>query len=180
MKKGISLISLIITIIVMIILASITIFSSFNTVGESQDLKKKTEFNDVSTFVQEIGAKASAGLINLDLIEVASSTDSTKIHIATTDEISELVPAEDQMNVSSANTSDRSANRKYYYVTGKEIQSGSILGVTIDSEGNSINDIEKSFTIPKKVENNYIINFYYGTVATKISDDITLIHGQVK
>ena len=44
LKKGVSLISLIITIVVIIVLATITIYNSLKTVEQSQQVKSEKEF----------------------------------------------------------------------------------------------------------------------------------------
>ncbi|MBQ9313415.1 MAG: hypothetical protein IJ220_00175 [Clostridia bacterium] len=79
MKKGVSLITLVITIVVIIILASISIFSSLDTIEQSQDLKKEVEFENVCTFVRAISSRAEADLIELNL---SSSTLATATQLS--------------------------------------------------------------------------------------------------
>lgn len=166
MKKGVSLISLIITIVAIIILASITIFSSLSTVGEAQNVKMEKEFNDVCDFVRSISTKAEAGIIELNL---SGDTLATEAQLATfyVDSSESEFTAEEQQKIFSINESVRNPNYGYHYITGNQIENGipGIEDVTPTLDG---------------VVNNYIINFYYGTVVAKVSNTKTCISGKVK
>ncbi len=165
MKKGVSLISLIITIIVLIILSSITIFNSLNTVDEAQTVKMEKEFNDVCDFVRSISTKAEAGMLELNLSGDTLATESQLATFYVNSPESEFT-AEDQQNIFSFNESGRDPNYGYHYITGNQIENG-ISGIDVPSNLDG-------------VINNYIINFYYGTVVAKVSSNKTCISGKVK
>ncbi len=172
MKKGVSLITLIVTIIVIIILAGIAVFSSLDTIEQSQEVKSEAEFEDVCTFVRSISTRVEAGLFSINSLSSATPD--------TVEEIS-LFRAEDDAEVAKAlndiqgfNNSGRPARFMYYYVTGKQIENDNIPGLE------NLTNTEESFLVTNKVENNYLINFYYGTVIAKVSQTKTRISGQVK
>lgn len=166
LNKGISLISLIITIIVIIILASITIFNSLSTIDQAQVVKLEKEFNDVCDFVRTISTQVEAGMLELNL---SGDTLATAEHLQDiyVDSPETEFTAEEQNNIHSLNQSGRNPKYGYHYITGKQIENG-IPG--LESISSNLED----------VKNNYIINFYYGTVVAKISDDKTCISGRVR
>jgi len=172
MKKGVSLISLIITIVVIIILASIVIFSSLGTIDQSQMVKKETEFEDVCTYVRQISSRAEAGLISLNLTsETLVQSDKLSEFYAPSGEMT----SEEQNRINSLNEARQgSPNYGYHYVKGRDIENDTIPGL----EG--LSSSEYNFTTPNKVENDYIINFTYGVVVAKVSPTKTLIRGTVK
>ncbi|MBQ9313416.1 MAG: hypothetical protein IJ220_00180 [Clostridia bacterium] len=43
----------------------------------------------------------------------------------------------------------------------------------------NISSLDKSFVTPNKVENDYIINFYTGTVVAKVAEDKTMVRGKI-
>lgn len=173
MKKGVSLISLVITIIVIIILASITIFSSLNTVEQSQNVKREAEFEDVCTFVRQISSRVEAGLLDLNL---TSDTFVTREKLSDFYAPSGELTAEEQNRIYSLNEARKATpNLGYHLVRGKDIETDNIPGLK------GIASSENSFTVPSKVENDYyIINFTYGTVVAKVAPNKTLIRGTVK
>lgn len=169
MNKGVSLITLIITIIVIIILSSIAVFNSLDTVDDANIVKKEKEYNDVCTFVRGISAKAEAGKFDLNL---------TKDTLATDDQINGFfiygedidLTSGDTIKISQMNVSIRddgvNPNYGYHYITGKQIENG-IAGVDASSK-------------LENVKNDYIINFYYGVVIAKISDEKVNVTGVIK
>ena len=174
MKKGITLISLIITIVVILILASITVFSSLNTIDESQELKKEVEFESVCTFVRSISSKAEADLIQLNLTSATLITDTTKLNefLTSSGELS----AEEIQKINTDNDRYRQENTPqygYHYIEGKYIENDNIPGLE------NVSSIDRSLSTPNKVENNYIINFYTGTVIAKVSESNTLVRGKI-
>lgn len=170
-KNGVSLISLIITIIVIIILAGISIFSSLDTVNQSQDVKLKTEFEDVYTFVNAISIRAKAGKIDLNLTnETLVRADQLKDFYSPSGEFS----AEEQNRVFSVNESKQNdPNKGYHYVEGIKIETDNIKGME------NVHSIDKDITTPKRVKNNYIINFYEGVVIARISPNETMVRGTI-
>lgn len=168
-NKGVSLISLIITIIVMIILAGITVFNSLDTVDDAYLVKKEKEYNDVCTFVRDVSTKAEADMIKLSLTKDTLATEgqigNVFIYGVETDLSSGDVHKMNDMNEAIRND-EVDAKYGYHYVTGKQIEYG-IPGVDVSSK-------------LENVENDYIINFYYGVVVAKISDTQTNVTGAVK
>lgn len=164
-NKGISLITLVITITVMIILASITVFNSFDLIEDSQVTKLEKEYNDVCTFVTNISTKAVADIIDLSL------TEST---LASTEQISEFFEDTNEnaiqielMNQSITDpTEGVDPKYGYHYITGSQIENG-------------IPGIEESSKL-ENVENDYIINFYYGVVVARISETKTNVMGAIR
>ena len=96
MNKGISLVTLIITIVVIIILTGITYFSSLNTVDQAQVAKKKAEFNNVCTFVRQISSRAEAGLIDIDMTGAEKASDSQIVAMVSDSDESEFTSVEAQ------------------------------------------------------------------------------------
>lgn len=172
MKKGVSLISLIITIVVIIILASITIFSSLDTVEQSQQLKKETEFEEVTTFVRSISTKAEGGLITLNLTNDTVATVSQLSSFYSEGDETEL-SSEEIQRIEAINASSQNNKYKYHYIRGSQIENGIIPGLE------NINSSNYGVNFPKKVENDYLINFYYGVVVAKVSQVKTLVRGNV-
>ena len=164
---------IIFSIIVIIILAAITYFSSLNTVDQAQLAKKKAEFKDVCTFVRQISTRAEAGMLDLDMTGAAKATDSQIATMSSDDANSEFTSSEAQ-KVQSYNNSGRNAKFNYYYVTGKQIMNDTIPGL----EG--LTSTADNFTIPNQVDNDYIINFYYGVVIAKVSPTVSLIEGAIR
>lgn len=169
MNRGVSLISLIITIVAVIILASVTIFNSLDTIDDAQIAKMQKEFNDVADFVRTVSSKAEADLIDLSLSYDTLATEAQLASFYVDDAESEFT-AEAQNKIKALNDSviesGKNAKYGYHFVTGKQIENG-ISGIDINSnlEG---------------VENNYIINFYYGTVVAKISPNQSIYVGTIK
>ena len=172
MKKGVSLISLIITIVVIIILASIAIFSSLNTIDESQTVKRQAEFEEVCTFVRQISSRVEAGLYDLNLnSETLITAEKLKDFYAPSGELS----AEEQNRIHSLNEARKdNPNLGYHFVKGKDIENDVIPGLS------GISSSEYNFTTPSRVDNDYIINFTYGTVVARITPNKTLIRGTVR
>ena len=172
-NKGVSLISLIITIIVIIILASIAVFSSMDTIEQSQLVKNESEFENVCTFVRDISSRAEGGLIELTL---------TKDTLATANQIrSFVVPSgefnsEDQNKIYSLNESrkDTNPNLGYHYIKGKDIENDTIKGM----EG--FCSSTEGITLPKSVSNDYLINFTYGVIVAVISPTRNEISGKIR
>ena len=168
-NKGVSIITLIITIVVIIILAAMTIFNSFDTVEDAHLTKTEKEYNDVSAFVINASTKVQAGLVDVSL------TEST---LVTRSQIEEFYIYDVDTNFTSGDTHkiinmnesiiDEGMDPKYgyHYFTGKQIENGlEQVGVKSNLDN---------------VDNNYIINFYYGVVVAKVSDTKTNVTGAIK
>lgn len=164
MKKGVSLISLIITIVAIIILASIAIYSSFSTADEAYLVKNTKEFNDVVTYVNSVNAKLEARIIKENLSGDTVATDAQIDEFYTTGANTEITSEE----ISKIKDRNTGTNYKYsyHYVTASQIENG-VPGI---SEESSLEGIK----------NDYLINFGYGVVIAKVSDDQTKVAGAVK
>ena len=163
MKKGISLISLIITIVVIIILASITIVNSLNTSEDAYIVKNQNEFNDVCVFVRNVSTRVEADLLSFEIPqEMLVTEEQLKEFIV---EGSTELTSADIQKIKDVNSS-ASTKYGYYYITGDKIENG-ITGLDFDS--NITN-----------VDNNYIINFCYGVVIAKISENQVNVMGTIK
>lgn len=169
-KKGISLISLIITIIVMIILTSLVVFSSLETIQDANLTKRRNEFTEVCTFVRNISTKAEADMIDLELsgdtLATAAQISDFFVHEVETDFSTEDASKIDAIN-ESIRTSGRNPKYGYHYITGKQIENDTIPGI----------DVTSNF---EDLQNNYIINFYYGVIISKISDSEVNVSGAIR
>lgn len=164
MKKGVSLISLIITIVAIIILASIAIYSSFGTADEAYLVKNTKEFNDVVTYVNSVNAKLEARLTKSNLSVDTVATDAQIDEFYTTGANTEITSEE----ISKIKDRNTGTNYKYsyHYVTASQIENG-VPGISEESNLEGI-------------ENDYLINFGYGVVIAKVSDTQTKVAGTVK
>lgn len=164
MKKGVSLISLIITIVAIIILASIAIYSSFGTADEAYLVKNTKEFNDVVTYVNSVNAKLEARLIKSNLSVDTVATDAQIDEFYTTGANTEITSEE----ISKIKDRNAGTNYKYSYhfITASQIENG-VPGISEESN-------------LEEIENDYLINFGYGVVIAKVSDDQTKVAGTVK
>lgn len=171
MKKGITLISLIITIISIMILAGITIFSSLETADESLKLRNEAEFDEVCNYVRTINARIEAGLIDLNM---------PRSSLATEDEIDSFcLPSGDFIEKKCSRVKSingimlNDPNNGYHLVRGKDIQNDCIPGLV------GIASKDKSFVTPNKVKNDYIINFSSAIVIGKISSNESKVMGEI-
>ena len=171
MKKGITLISVVITIIATMILAGITIMSSLDTTNQSLDLRNEVEFDDVANYVRIINTRVEAGLLELNLKNTTLATDEeVELFYAVSGDFT----TEKGNKIKSINSSKfDDPNSGFHYVKGKDIQNDTIPGL----EGISLKD--KSFVSPNKVQNDYIINFYTGAVVGRISPKETRVKGNI-
>lgn len=170
LNKGISLISLIITIIVMIILTSLVVFGSLETIQDANLTRKRNEFAEVCTFVRGISTKAEADLIELNLTSGTLATPS-QISDFYVDEVETDLSSSDAQKIEAINVSVRESGRNpkygYHYITAKQIENSTIPGIEANSN-------------MEKVQNDYIINFYYGVIITKISDTEVSVSGIIR
>lgn len=171
MKKGITLISLIITIISIMILAGITIFSSLETTDESLRLRNETEFDDICTYVRTINTKVEAGLIELDMPKTSLATDAeVESFCLSSGDFTEAKC--DRVKIINSTKFD-DPNNGYHFVRGKDIQNDSIPGLI------GIASKDKNFIVPSKVKNDYIINFSNGVVIGRASSYESLVRGTI-
>ena len=173
LKKGVSLISLIITILVILILASIAIFSSLGTVEQSQIVKAEAEFKEVATFVRTISSLTESDLMELTLTNATKATPE-QIQSFLVEGENTMFTSSDCATITGYNQERSDPNKCYHFVRGADIQNDTIPGMENLTSGNF------NFTIPNKVENNYIINFYYGVIIGNIAPDRTLKEGSIR
>lgn len=165
-SNGISLISLIVTIVVIIILASITVFNSFDVIEDSHLSKMEKEYNDVCTFVTNISTKAQADIIDLNLTDATLATRNQIGEFYIYDLSTDFTSGDANKVFNINDTEGLDAKYGYHYITGNQIENG-IPGLEEDSRLD-------------KVENNYLINFYYGVVIAKISETKTNVMGMIR
>lgn len=170
MKKGVSLISLIITIIVIIILASIAVYGSLETIQDANDVKRLNEYDSVCTYVEDVSARVAADLLSVNLTDSTLATEEQIMSFYIFDSEESEFTSEDAQKIKSINDSVKDSGRNpkfgYHYITGRQIENG-IEGVDYPS------NIEE-------VNNDYLINFYYGVVIGKVSDTKTNVTGTIK
>ena len=170
MNKGISLISLIITIIVIIILASIAVYGSLGTIQDANNVKKLNEYNNVCTYVEDVSSRVAADLLSINLTESTLATEDQIMSFYIFDSNESEFTSGDAQKIKSINDSvkDNGRNPKfgYHYITGKQIENG-INGINYPSKLEGIN-------------NDYLINFYYGVIIGKVSDTKTNVTGTIK
>ena len=170
MKKGVSLISLIITIIVIIILASIAVYGSLETIQDANDVKMLNEYDNVCTYVEDVSARVAADLLSVNLTDSTLATEEQIMSFYIFDSEESEFTSEDAQKIKSINDSVKDSGRNpkfgYHYITGRQIENG-IEGVDYPS------NIEE-------VNNDYLINFYYGVVIGKVSDTKTNVTGTIK
>lgn len=165
MKKnsGISLITLVITIIVMIILVGIVTTYSIDTIKKGHEAVAQRELENVRDFVirQCIRMESEDFEIDLDNYpEIQLSNE--KIYVLCNAKLS----SQEIDNIVSVNSSDLDDNYKYYYLA---------------ADNKLLEDLKFSnddITV-RDVKHDYIVNFYTGTVIC-IDDDFFKVDGIIK
>ena len=158
--------TLIITVVVIIILASITIFNGLDTFKRAQEAKAENEFKDVCNFVRTLSGNLEAGLLDTTLTKDTLATDEQINSMYVDSEESQLTPEEVNIISNVNETAVSTPDRGYHYITAKQIEYG-IPGIDADSSLSNVG-------------NDYIINFYYGVVISRVSEEKTLVSGIVR
>lgn len=144
-QKGISLITLVVTMVVMLILIGVVGTYSLENIEKSNEAISETEFASVRDFTLNMQAKILLEEYKFDTSDIEMTNE--LLYILADDYLS----AVELSNIVDVNSSDLPAVCKYYYIPSdrkifedKEFTKGNI----------TIQD----------VKNDYIINFYTGTV----------------
>lgn len=147
-NKGITLMSLIITIVVMVILLSIAGHFSLDSVKNTYTANEKKEMADVVQYVSALKVKLLLGDFN-----VSENFENIQSKIVTEEALYLIASnlSENEMNkIKSVNEdSILDTNYKYLYVTSKDLNNS---------------QISKTDVIVKDAKNDYIINYFTGTV----------------
>lgn len=147
-NKGITLMSLIITIVVMVILLSIVGYFSLDSVKNTYIANEKKEMADVVQYVSALKVKLLLGDFNVN-----DNFENIESKIVTT-EAMHLIASDlsvNEMNkIKSVNEDlELDENYKYLFITSKDLNNSQIY---------------KTDVIVKDAKNDYIINYFTGTV----------------
>ncbi len=162
-QKGISLITLIVTIMVMLILLGVVGKYSLDSILESQNAVSTKEMSDVRSYVLSMQSKIIAGDFNINVAEypeIVLSSDllyTIAYNKLTDSEIGSIIDV---------NSSSLNDNYKYYFFQA----SNKLFEDTKFSENG---------LVVQDVKGDYIINFYTGTIIL-IADDGAEVEGLVK
>ena len=147
-NKGITLMSLIITVVVMVILLSIAGHFSLDSVKNTYIANEKKEMADVVQYVSALKVKLLLGEFN-----VSENFENVQSKIVTEEALHLIASnlSENEMDkIKSVNDdSFLDANYKYLYITSKDLK---------DSK------ISKTDVVVKDAKNDYIINYFTGTI----------------
>ena len=158
MKKenGVTIMTLVVTIIIMVILVSVAGFYSIDSINNSYKANEKKELADVVEYTSIL--KSELILENFELKE-----DTVVSHEKFAELEDKLL--ESQINkMLEVNLSTLNPNYKYHYVTSEMLEDKTFSGGKINV---------------KDANNDYIINFYTGTVVG-IYDSSCEISGIIK
>lgn len=158
MKKenGVTIMTLVITIIIMVIMVSVAGFYSVDSINNSYKANAKKELADVVEYTSILKTELLLEKFELENETVISHEELYKLE----DKL-----LESQINkILEVNLSTLDANYKYHYLTPKMLEDKVFSGGKINV---------------KDVNNNYIINFYTGTVIG-IYDSSCEVSGIVK
>lgn len=161
-NKGISLITLIVTIVVMLILIGVVGVYSFDTVNQGNESKDKREFVNVREFVLSKQAKIIAETDDIDTKYEDLVLNSELAYLVCENKLTDS----EINNIVDVNLADIDLKYKYLY-----FQSEEKLFEDLDfTEGN--------LTV-QDVRNDYIINFYTGTIIA-LTDNGVNVEGLIK
>ena len=162
-EKGVSLITLVVTILVMLILLVVVAKYSFDNIVEANKAVAVREVANVREFVLDKQIRINDD----DVIELLSNFSSLVLtdadaHKFLDDKISE----EDIANIIEVNASSLEARYKYFYLpkSGKYFED-----YEFSADGIKVKD----------VKNDYIVNFYTGIVIN-LSKDNFMMDGMIK
>ena len=159
-QKGISLITLIVTMVVMMILIGVVGKYSLENIQKSNDAISESEFANVRDFTLNMQTKILAEEYEFDTTQIEMSNE--LLYILADEYLSNV----EISNIIEVNSSDLPAKCKYYYISPDK----KIFEDKEFTEGNiNIQD----------VKNDYIINFYTGTVIA-FSENSYKVDGLIK
>ena len=149
-NKGVTMMTLVITIVVMVIIISVSGYYSIESIENSYTAREKKELSDVVEYVSV--KKAKLLIDELDVTEDFSD-ESGVVPVVGIEELYVLasgLTGTELNRIIEVNTSDYlTDNYKYLYITAEQLNSQSIANDNI---------------VVKDAKNNYIINFFTGTV----------------
>ena len=159
-QKGISLITLVVTMVVMLILIGVVGQYSLENIEKSNTAVSESEFANVRDFTLNMQTK-----ILLEDYEF----DTTQIHM--TNELLYILAEEylsslELSNIVDVNSSDLPAQCKYYYISA-------------DKKMFEDKDFTKGNITIQDVKNDYIVNFYTGTIIA-FSENSYKVDGMIK
>lgn len=161
--KGVSLITLIVTILVMLILLVVVAKYSFDNIVEANKAVDIREVADVREFVLDRQIRINDD----DVKELLSNYSSLVLTDADAHKLlDDKLSDEDIASIIEVNASDLESRYKYFYLPKS--------GKYFDDYDFSANGIKV-----KDVKNDYIVNFYTGTVIN-LSKDNFMMDGMVK
>ena len=141
-SNGVTMMNLVITIVVMIILISVSGYYSIDSIKNAYTSRQKREFASVVDYTATLKAKM--------LVDEFSPSNETIISVDTLTTIATGLSETSTNKIIAVNESDiLSAKYKYHYITPEKLQDTSF---------------SNDFATVRDAENNYIINFYTGTV----------------
>lgn len=144
-NKGVTLMSLVITIVIMVILISIVGYFSLDSIKNSYVANQKKELADV---VQYVGSKKVKLL--LEEFDVSEKFPDTVVTSEGLYLIANGLSETNKNIILEVNSSDYlKDNQKYLYITAEKLNAESMASDSI---------------VVKDIKNNYIINFFTGTV----------------
>ena len=142
-EEGISLISIVITIIVIILLATIVGVSSVKILKRAEENNIKQEFRNVEELVGTVKGKVMAGSIDIDIPENTYVASNAQI-----DQYSSVLDNVEIESIKSINTDpDASKNEKYHLMNQEAFD-------TLFKNEINVKDVTRS----------YLINFKEGVV----------------
>lgn len=144
-QKGISLITLIVTMVVMMILIGVVGKYSLENVEKSNDAISTSEFVSVRDFTLNMRNKILLEDYEFETGEIEMSNELLYILA------DEYLTSVEISNIVDVNSSDLPANCKYYYIPA-------------DKKMFEDREFTKDNITIQDVKNDYIINFYTGTV----------------
>lgn len=159
-QKGISLITLVVTMIVMLILIGVVGTYSLENIEKSNNAISESEFASVRDFTLNMQTKILAEEYEFDTSRIEMSNE--LLYILADDSLSSV----EMSNIVDVNSSDLDSIYKYHYIPADE----KLFEDREFTKGN--------ITI-QDVKNDYIINFYTGTVIA-FSENSYKVDGLIK
>ena len=163
-NKGISLITLVVTIMVMLILIGVVGKYSLENIQKATDAVMENEFASIRNYTMNVQNQMYVGEFNIELNKYPDIVLGNELlHIIAN---GKLQPTEIN-NISDVNSADISDNSKYYFF---QAESMNYFETSTLSKGNVV--------IPD-VKYDYIINFYTGTIIG-LYDEGAKVDGLIK
>lgn len=155
-EKGVTIMSLVVTIIVMVILLSVAGYYSIDSIKNSHIANEEKELAEVAEYVGVLKTYL--------LVEEFSLSDATVVNQELLDTYNDVLSGTQINKILEVNLSTLDASYKYHYINAEKLADKSFSGGRINV---------------KDAKNNYIINFYTGTIIG-LYDSRTDISGNVK